>query len=105
MKVNYYGDVFKLNQIEEGLWISDATDHDECLVFESYKNVWYRGIYTTDECEQLIEDRKEYAAKEVELYDLDEIELTDETIDLILANTDEMLNVLADEYGIITEGK
>ena len=102
MKVNYYGDVFKLNEVEEGLWISDATDHDECLVFESYNGVWYRGIYTTDECEQLIADRKEYAAKEVEMYDLDEIELTDETIDLILADTDEMLNMLA---GYVTEGK
>ena len=99
MKVNYYGEVYELHQIEEGLWISDATDHDECLVFESYNDVWYRGIYTTDECEQLIEDRKKYAAKEFEMYDLDEIELTDETIDLILASTDEMLNMLAGMTG------
>ena len=92
----------ELHQIEEGLWISDATDHDECLVFESYNDVWYRGIYTTDECEQLIADRREYAAKEVEMYDLDELELTDETIELILAGTDEMLDMLAQ---CMTEGK
>ena len=102
MKVNFYGDVFELNQVEDGLWISDATDHDECLVFESYNGVWYRGIYTTDECEQLIADRQEYAAKEVEAHDLYEIELTDETIDLILAGTDEMLDMLA-QY--MTEGE
>ena len=102
MKVNYFGEVYELHQIEEGLWISDATDHDECLVFESYNDVWYRGIYTTDECEQLIADRKNYTAKEVELYDLDEIELTDETIELILANTDEMLDMLA---GYMAEGE
>ena len=101
MKVNYYGDVFELNEVEDGLWISDATDHDECLVFEFYDGIWYRGIYTTDECEQLIADRKKYAAKEIEMYDLDEIELTDETIDLILADTDEMLNMLAG----MTEGE
>ena len=101
MKVNYFGEVYEVHQIEEGLWISDATDHDECLVFEFYDGIWYRGIYTTDECEQLIADRKKYAAKEIEMYDLDEIELTDETIDLILADTDEMLNMLAG----MTEGE
>ena len=36
-----------------------------------------------------------------EVYDLDEIELTDEMIDLILSGTDEMLDMLA---GMI-EGK
>ena len=43
MKVNYYGDVFELNQVDEGLWISEPTDHDECLVFESYKNGFATG--------------------------------------------------------------
>ena len=101
MKVNYFGEVCELNQIDEGLWISEPTDRDECLVFESYNDVWYRGIYTTEECEQLIADRKKCAAKEVEAHDLDEIELTDEMIDLILSGTDEMLEMLA----AMTEGE
>ena len=63
--------------------------------------MWYRGIYTTDECEQLIADRGEYAAKEIEMYDLDEIELTDEVIDWILSGTDEMLEMLV----AMTEGE
>ena len=37
-----------------------------------------------------------------EVYDLDEIELTDEVIDWILAGTDEMLDMLA---AAMTEGE
>lgn len=95
MKVNYCGDVFELNQINDELWISEPTDQGECLVFESYNGTWYHGFYTSDECVQLISDIQKYTAKEIEMYDLDEKELTDEMIDLILSGTDEMLEMLA----------
>ena len=49
--INYYGEMFKLNKITDELWISDATDHEECLVFELCDGTWYRSFYTTDEVE------------------------------------------------------
>ena len=49
--VNFYGEMFKLNKINDELWISDATDHEECLVFELCNGTWYRSFYTTDEIE------------------------------------------------------
>lgn len=41
MKVNYYGD----------LWISNVIDEDVCLVFQRHEGVWDRGYYTLDEVE------------------------------------------------------
>ena len=49
--INYYGEIFKLNKVNDELWISEPTDHDECLVFELYEGTWYRSFYTTDEVE------------------------------------------------------
>ena len=51
MKVNYYGEVLKLNKVNDGLWISNAIDEDVCLVFQRYEGVWDRGFYTLDEIE------------------------------------------------------
>ena len=51
MKVNYYGEVLKLNKVNDDLWISNAIDEDVCLVFQRYEGVWYRGYYTLDEIE------------------------------------------------------
>ena len=51
MKVNYYGEVLKLNKVNDGLWISNAIDEDVCLVFQRYEGVWDRGYYTLDEIE------------------------------------------------------
>ena len=49
MKVNYYGEVLKLNKVNDDLWISNAIDEDVCLVFQRYEGVWDRGFYTLDE--------------------------------------------------------
>ena len=51
MKVNYYGEVLKLNKANDDLWISNAIDEDVCLVFQRYEGVWDRGYYTLDEIE------------------------------------------------------
>lgn len=49
--VNFYGEIFKLNKITDELWISEPTNHEECLVFELCEGTWYRSFYTTDEVE------------------------------------------------------
>ena len=49
--VNFYGEMFKLNKINDELWISEPTDQEECLVFELCDGTWYRSFYTTDEIE------------------------------------------------------
>ena len=41
VKVNYYGEVLKLNKVNDDLWISNAID----------EGVWDRGFYTLDEIE------------------------------------------------------
>ena len=51
MKVNYYGEVLKLNKVNDNLWISNAIDEDVCLLFQRYEGVWDRGYYTLDEIE------------------------------------------------------
>ena len=51
MKVNYFGEILKLNKVNENLWISDVVDEDVCLVFQHYNGVWDRGYYTLDEIE------------------------------------------------------
>ena len=51
MKVNYYGEVLKLNKVNDDLWISNAIDEDVCLVFQRYEGVCDRGYYTLDEIE------------------------------------------------------
>ena len=52
MKVNYYGEVLKLNKVNDDLWISNGIDEDVCLVFQCYEGVWVRGFYTLDEIEK-----------------------------------------------------
>ena len=42
--VNFYGELFKLNKINDELWISDPTDQEECLVFELCEGTWYRSF-------------------------------------------------------------
>ena len=49
VKVNYYGEVLKLNKVNDNLWISNAIDEDVCLVFQRYEGVWDRGYYNLDE--------------------------------------------------------
>ena len=49
MKVNYFGEVLKLNKVNNDLWVSEVMEEDVCLVFQRYEGVWYRGFYTTDE--------------------------------------------------------
>ena len=39
MKVNYYGEVFELIEVNQNLWISEPTEEEVCLVFERYDNV------------------------------------------------------------------
>ena len=51
MKVNFYGEVVKLNKVNEDLWISEVVDEDVCLVFQRYEGVGDRGQYTLDEIE------------------------------------------------------
>ena len=51
VKVNFFGEVLKLNKVSEDLWISDVVDEDVCLVFQRYEGVWDRGYYTLDEIE------------------------------------------------------
>lgn len=51
MKVNYYGEILKLNKVNEDLWISDVVEEDVCLVFQLHEGVWDRGYYTLDEIE------------------------------------------------------
>ena len=38
--VNFYGEMFKLNKINDELWIAEPTDHQECLVFELCNGTW-----------------------------------------------------------------
>ena len=52
MKVKYYGEVLKLNKVNDNLWISNVIDEDVCLVFQCYEGVWDRGCYTLDEIEK-----------------------------------------------------
>ena len=52
MKVNYYGEVLKLNKVNDNLWVSNIIDEDVCLVFQRYEGVWDRGFYTLDEIEK-----------------------------------------------------
>ena len=49
MKVNYFGEVLKLNKVNNDLWVSEVTEEDVRLVFQCYEGVWYRDFYTTDE--------------------------------------------------------
>ena len=49
MKVNYYGEVLKLNKVNDNLWISNVIEEDVCLVFQRYEGIWDRGFYTLDE--------------------------------------------------------
>ena len=49
MKVNYFGEVLKLNKVNNDLWVSEVTEEDVCLVFLCCEGVWYRDFYTTDE--------------------------------------------------------
>ena len=51
MKVNYYGEILKLNKVNEDLWISDVVEEDVRLVFQKHEGVWDRGYYTLDEVE------------------------------------------------------
>lgn len=84
--VNFYGEIFKLNKVNDELWISEPTDQEECLVFELCNGTWYRGFYTTDEVES-----------EFDFYGY---QLTDDMIDQILADTDDMLNYFAENFMI-----
>ena len=52
MKVNYYGEVLKLNKVNDNLWISNVIEEDVCLVFQRYEGIWDRGFYTLDETEK-----------------------------------------------------
>ena len=87
MKVNYYGEVFELIEVNQNLWISEPTEEEVCLVFERYDNVWYRSFYTTDEVDSLFNPYNSY-------------HLTDDMIDQILADTDDMLNYFAENFMI-----
>ena len=58
MKVNFYGEVFKLNKVNDELWISDVVEEDVCLVFQLFEGVWHREFYTTDEIAQFQESAK-----------------------------------------------
>ena len=49
VKVNFYGEVLKLNKVNDDLWISNVIDEDVCLVFQCYEDVWDRTFYTLDE--------------------------------------------------------
>ena len=51
MKVNFYGEVLKLNKVNDELWSSNVIDEDVCLVFQCCEGVWDRGYYTLDEIE------------------------------------------------------
>lgn len=51
MKVNYYGEVLKLNKVNDNLWVSNIIDEDVCLVFQCYEGAWDHGYYTLDEIE------------------------------------------------------
>ena len=52
VKVNFYGEVLKLNKVNDNLWISNVIEEDVCLVFQRYEGVWDRGFYTLDEIEK-----------------------------------------------------
>ena len=51
MKVNYYGEVLKLNKVNDNLWISNVIDEDVCVVFQRYEGSWDHGYYILDEIE------------------------------------------------------
>ena len=51
VKVNFYGEVLKLNKVNDNLWVSNIIDEDVCLVFQRCEGVWDRGYYTLDEIE------------------------------------------------------
>ena len=92
MKVNYYGELFELIEVNQNLWISEPTEEEVCLVFERYDNVWYHSFYTTDEVDGLFNPYTSY-------------HLTDGMIDQILSDTDAMLEAWAIQYGINTGGE
>ena len=92
MKVNYYGEVLKLNKVNDNLWISNVIEEDVCLVFQRYEGIWDRGFYTLDEVDSLFNPYNSY-------------HLTDDMIDQILADTDAMLDAWAIQYGINTGGE
>ena len=87
MKVNYYGEVLKLNKVNDNLWISNVIEEDVCVVFQRYEGAWDHGFYTTDEVDSLFNPYNSY-------------HLTDDMIDQILADTDAMLDAWAIQYGI-----
>ena len=51
VKVNFYGEVLKLNKVNDDLWISNVIEEDVCVVFQRYEGSWDRGYYTLDEIE------------------------------------------------------
>ena len=51
VKINFYGEVLKLNKVNDNLWVSNIIDEDVCLVFQYYEGVWDCGYYTLDEIE------------------------------------------------------
>ena len=87
MKVNYYGEVFELSEVNQNLWISEPTEEEVCLVFERYDDVWYHNFYTIDEIESTFNPYTSY-------------HLTDDMINQILSDTDAMLEAWAIQYGI-----
>ena len=92
MKVNYYGEVLKLNKVNDNLWISNVIEEDVCVVFQRYEGAWYHSFYTTDEVDSLFNPYNSY-------------HLTDDMIDQILADTDAMLDAWAVQYGINNGGE
>ena len=92
MKVNYYGEVLKLNKVNDNLWISNVIEEDVCVVFQRYEGAWDHGFYTTDEVDSLFNPYNSY-------------HLTDDMIDQILADTDSMLDAWAVQYGINNGGE
>ena len=89
MKVNYYGEVLKLNKVNDNLWISNVIEEDVCVVFQRYEGSWDHGYYTTDEADSLFNPYNSY-------------HLTEDMIDQILSDTDAMLEAWAIQYGINT---
>ena len=92
MKVNYYGEVLKLNKVNDNLWISNVIEEDVCVVFQRYEGAWDHGFYPTDEVDSLFNPYNSY-------------HLTDDMIDQILADTDAMLDAWAVQYGINNGGE
>ena len=51
VKVNYYGEVLKLNKVNDDLWISSISEGVVCVVSQRYEGSWDHGFYTLDESE------------------------------------------------------